>query len=87
VQRLERAERQVQGEGAAFAQAAREPDLPTQEPREFAADREAQAGAAIPAAGGAVGLLEGFEHQCLAIGGDPDPGIAHGESDHGLGLI
>src|SRR6185503_8674304 len=60
-------ERQHQREGAALAHAAREPELAAEQPGELAADRQAEAGAAVLAAGRAVGLLEGLEDQLLLV--------------------
>src|SRR5262249_12227449 len=50
--------RQKEGEGPPPARAADQADLAAQQPRQLAADRQAQAGAAVLAAGRAVGLLE-----------------------------
>ena len=50
-------------------------DLSAEETGDFTADRQPQPGAAILAAGGAVGLLERFEDQLLLVFGNPDAGI------------
>ena len=46
---------------------ARQPDLAAQQPRQLAADRQAQAGAAVLAAGRAVRLLERLEDDLLLV--------------------
>ena len=51
-------------------------DLAAEKPRDLAADREAEAGAAVLAARGAVGLLEGLEDDALLVLGDADAGVA-----------
>ena len=45
----------------------RKRQLAAQQRRELAADGEAQAGAAVLAAGAGVGLLEGLEHDLLLL--------------------
>ena len=50
-----------------------EPDLAAEQPRQLAADRQAEAGAAVLAAGRAVGLLERLEDDLLLVGGMPMP--------------
>ena len=52
---------------------------PPSRPRDFAADRQAQARATVLAAGRAIGLLECLEDNLLLFGGDADAGIADGE--------
>ena len=52
--------------------------LAAEQARDLAADRQAEAGAAIFAAGGAVGLLERFEDQLLLVLGNADAGIGDG---------
>ena len=81
------AKRQVEREGAALPRRAVHADLAAQEPRQLAADREPEAGAAVLAAGGAVGLLEGLEDQALLVGRDADAGVDHRERDHGVGAV
>ena len=81
------ARRQVQGEGAARPGRADELDLAAEELRELAADREAQARAAVLAAGRAVGLLERLEDDLLLVRRDADAGVAHREGDHPLGAL
>ena len=61
------AQRQVEREGAALAGDAREPDFAAQQRRQLAADGQAQAGAAVLAAGAGVGLLEGLEDDLLLL--------------------
>jgi hypothetical protein len=66
-------QRQVQREGAALARRAGQADLAAQQLGQLAADRQAQAGAAVLAAGGAVGLLEGLEDDLLLVAEMPMP--------------
>ena len=55
--------------------------LPAQHAGQLLGDRQPQPGAAVLAAGGAVGLLERLEdHLQLAVG-DADAGVAHRERD------
>ena len=62
-------------------------DLAAEQARQLAADGEAEAGAAILAAGAAVGLLERLEHDLLLVGRDADAGVADLEGDRlGAGL-
>ena len=49
--------------------------------RELAADREAEAGAAVLAAGAGVGLLEGLEDDLLLLRRDADAGVGDLEGD------
>jgi hypothetical protein len=48
---------------------------------QIARDRQAQAGAAVAAAGAAVGLAEGFEDDLQLLAGDADAGVADLEPD------
>ena len=48
---------------------------------QLAADRQAQAGAAVLAAGARVGLLERLEDDLLLLGRDADAGVGHLERD------
>ena len=68
--------RQIQGERAAVARAALEHELAAEQPGELAADRETEAGAAVLAAGAAVGLLERLEDDLLLVRRDADAGVA-----------
>ena len=74
--------RQIQRERAAHAGRALQADFAAQQARQFAADGKAQAGAAVLAAGGAVGLLEGFEDDPLLVLRNADAGIGDRERDH-----
>ena len=74
--------RQVQRERAAPARGRRQPDFAAEQPRQLAADRQAQAGAAVLAAGRAVRLLERLEDDLLLVGGDADAGVGHREGQH-----
>src|SRR5689334_4728478 len=57
--------RQVEGERAALPCRALQLDLAAQQQRQLAADRKTQPGAAVLAAGAAVGLLERLEDDVL----------------------
>jgi hypothetical protein len=50
-------------------------DRAAEQVRDLPADRQAEAGAAVLAAGGAVGLLEGLEDDPAASPGDADAGV------------
>jgi len=50
--------RQVQREDASTPDCALQPNLAAQQTRKLAADGEAEAGAAVPSAGGSICLLE-----------------------------
>ena len=78
-------ERQVQRERAALARLAAEADLAAEQGRELAADREAEAGAAVLAARAGVGLLERLEDQLLLLGRDADAGVGDHERDRRAG--
>ena len=54
-------------------------DLAAEQAGDLAADRQAEAGAAVLAAGAAVGLLEGLEDDLLLVGGNADAGVADRE--------
>src|SRR3989442_9980304 len=71
--------RQHQRKRAALARIARELELAAEEPRQLATDREPEPGAAVLAAGAAVGLLERLEDDSLLVGRDADAGIADRE--------
>src|SRR5439155_18573356 len=77
--------RQVDGEYRALAHRAVELDLAAEQVDELTADREAQAGAAVLAAGRAVGLLKGLEDHPLLVVRDADAGVADVERDHRAG--
>src|SRR5690606_16048496 len=62
--------RQVERERAALPRGARQADLAAEELGELAADREAEARAAVLARGRAVGLLERLEDDLLLVGRD-----------------
>src|SRR5450755_4708361 len=82
--RLESIQGEVDGEGAALALDAGEGDLAAEEADEFAADGEAEAGAAVDAGGGSVALREGFEDALLVVLVDADAAVADRERDHAL---
>ena len=71
---------QVEHEGGAGAGAvAVQADLAAQQARQLPRDGQTQAGAAVFAAGGAVGLLEGLEDQLLLVLGDAHAGVGDRE--------
>ena len=74
--------RQVQGERAAHSGSALQTDLTAQQARQLAADGEAQTGAAVLAAGGAIRLLERLEDDSLLVLRNADAGVGDGERDH-----
>ena len=59
-------------------------DLAAEQARHLAADGEAQAGAAIAPAGGAVGLLEGLEDELCLSAAMPMP-VSSRRSHHPIG--
>ena len=73
--------RQIEREGAALARRAVQLDFAAEQVREFAADREAEAGAAVLAAGAGVGLLERLEDDLLLFQRNADAGVGHLEGD------
>src|SRR5205814_2055396 len=75
---------QVQGEGAALAGRADQPDLTAEQGRQFAADGESQTGAAVLATGTRIGLLEGFEDQALLFGSDANARVGDFDGDGAL---
>ena len=71
---------QVEHEGGAGAGAvAVQADFAAQQTRQLPRDGQPQAGAAVFAAGGAVGLLEGLEDQLLLVLGDAHAGVGDRE--------
>ena len=60
---------------------ARHADLAAEQARDLAADRQAEAGAAVAAAGRPVGLLEGLEDQPQLVLRDADAGVGDRERD------
>src|ERR1051325_1720140 len=79
--------RQEQGESTALAEGAGEANFAAEQAGDFTADGEAEAGAAVFAAGAAVGLLEGLEDDLLFLRGDADAGVADRESDDRAGMV
>ena len=65
----------------AFAFLAFDPDVAAHHLRQFAADGEAEAGAAIFARGGSIDLGEGLEEAVDLVGGNADAGVTNGEED------
>src|SRR5206468_7795796 len=80
-------DRQVEREGAADTGRGGDVQLAAEHAGELAADRKPEAGAAVLAAGGAVGLLEGLEDDALLAGGNADAGVDHRERDDALGRV
>ena len=76
---------QVERERAAPVDLALDVDLAAEQPRDLAADREAEAGAAVAPARRSVGLLERLEDQAQLVPRDADAGVLDGEPDHRLG--
>ena len=76
-------ERQIQRESAAVALTALQANFAAEQIRQFAADRQAQARAAVLAACAGVRLLERLEDDLLLVGRDADAGVAHLEGDDG----
>ena len=69
--------RQIERERAALARAGSTRRIsPPSKPRQLAADGQAQAGAAVLAAGAAVGLLERLEDDLLLVRRNADAGVA-----------
>ena len=78
-------ERNVEGEPAPAPGSAVEADLPAEEARDLAADRETEAGSAVIAARRAVRLLEGLEDDLVLLGRDPYARVRHRERNDGGG--
>ena len=78
-------ERNDQRERRALARHAFDPELAAEQAGDLAADRQSEPGAAIFAAGGSVGLLEGFEDQLLLVLGNADAGIGDGDRQRSRG--
>ena len=74
-------QRQVERERAAPARRAAQLDLAAEQVGKLAADRQAEAGAAVLAAGAGIGLLEGLEDDLLLLGRDADAGVRDLECD------
>ena len=68
--------REVERERAPLPGRAREPDLAAEQAGDLAADRQAEARAAVLPARAAVGLLEGLEDDLLLVSGNADAGVA-----------
>ena len=77
--------RQVEREGAALAGVAAQLDFAAEQVGQFAADGQAETGAAVLAAGARIGLLEGLEDDALFFRRDADAGIGDLEGDHRTG--
>jgi hypothetical protein len=79
--------RQEEREGASLVWRALQEDLPAEQPRDLAADGQAQARTAVLAAGRAVRLLERLEDDLLLLLGDADAGVPDLEGDDLLGTV
>ena len=77
--------RQIEREGAALAGRALQLDFAAEQVGQFAADGQAQTGAAELAAGARIGLLEGLEDDALLFRRNADAGIGDLEGDHRAG--
>ena len=84
--RADIAQRQIKLESAAHAGRAAQLDFAAQQVGKFAADGQAQARAAIFAAGAGVGLLEGLEDQFLFFRRNANAGVGHFEHRHAARL-
>src|SRR6266545_4040494 len=73
-------------EDAALARRADDANFAAQQPRDLAADREAEPRAAVFAAGRPVGLLEGLEDDSLFFERNADAGVADRKGDHLVGF-
>ena len=71
-------------ERAPGAQLAGDADLAAHQPGQPPADRQPEAGAAVLAGDGGVGLGERLEDQRELVGGDPHPGVGDLEPDDGV---
>src|SRR5437763_5702612 len=80
------AEARCKGEGAAPARRAVHGDRPAHQGDQPGSDGQAQAGAAVPARGRGVLLLERPEDALLLVRRDADAGVAHGEAQPDLPL-
>ena len=78
-------QRDLEPEGGAVAGLGFDADAPAHEVDDALGDRQAQAGAAVEAGGGGVGLAEGLEQARLRTGGDADAGVADFEAQLVLG--
>ena len=74
-------QRQIERERAALARRAEQADFAAQQRRQFAGDGQAQARAAVFAAGAGVGLLERLEDQLLFFRRDADARVADGKGN------
>ena len=68
---------QRDGEGAAAAEVAGSADIPAHQPRQTAADSQAQSGPLVAPAQSEVNLTERLEQQWQVPGLDPDAGVGH----------
>ena len=76
-------ERQADQEGRPLAEAALHLDRAREPLHDEAADRQAQARAAVLPAGGGVLLGEGLEEAVEVVGADAETGVADGQLQHG----
>src|SRR6266566_1201520 len=79
--------RQVKREDTALAGRAGQANLPAEQPRDFPANRQAEARAAVFAAGAAIGLLEGFKDELLFLRRNADSRITDREGNHRTRMV
>src|SRR5262249_44382631 len=77
---------QEEREDTALAGRADDAEFAAEQPRDLAADREAEPRAAVFAAGRPVGLLEGLEDDPLLFERNADAGVADRKGDHLVGF-
>ena len=78
--------RQVEGERAALSNGRGHVDLSAEQPRDLAADRQAETGAAVAAVRLALCLLERLEDQLQLVVVDPDARVDDREGERDIGL-
>src|SRR5204862_386756 len=62
-------------------------DRPTEQPRDLAADRQPESGAAVLPARRAICLLERLENEAQLVFRDADAAVRDGKCDHGVRLV
>src|SRR5271157_933609 len=72
----------MKGKGTAPTHLAFKSDFTTEEPGNFAAYGEPQAGASVSTARRTIRLLKGLKHDCMFLRRNPNAGVTHTESDH-----
>src|SRR5262249_31924376 len=74
--------RKIKSEGAAVAGNTDQPDFASKQARQLTANRQTQPGAAVFAAGAAIGLLESLEDNLLFFLRYADTGVGNREGQH-----